>query len=98
MAVAFKTRTASEWEALLDGLGVPASRVRSIGQLLDEGQPSARGLLHEVAVGERDTLVQLPGIGFRLNGDSLGPERPPHKVGQDDDRWLSRGSELGRDA
>ena len=85
----FKTRTAAEWEESLDELGVPASRVRSIGEVLREGQPAARGLLHEVAVGDRGTLVQLPSIGFRLNGDSLAPDRPPREVGQDNDRWLN---------
>lgn len=85
---AFAMRTAAEWEELLDGHGVPASRVRSIGELLNEGQPAARGLLHEVEVGDQATPVQLPAVGFRLNGDSLGPVTPPHTVGQDNERWL----------
>ena len=88
---AFLTRTAAEWEQQLDELGVPASRVRSIGQLLDEGQPAARELLHGVAVGDESTPIQLPAIGFRLNGDSLGPRRSPHTLGQDNDRWLNGG-------
>ena len=87
---AFRTRTAAEWEVLLDAAGVPASRVRSIGEVLREGQPAARELLHELPVGARGTPVQLPAIGFRLNGDALAPTRPPRLVGQDNDRWLSR--------
>ena len=86
---AFLTRTAAEWEQRFDELGVPASRVRSIGQVLAEGQPAARGLLHELAVGDEGTPVQLPGVGFRLNGDSLGPRKAPHKIGQDNERWLN---------
>ncbi|MDP2328448.1 MAG: CoA transferase [Dehalococcoidia bacterium] len=84
---AFKARTAAEWEALLDEAGVPASRVRSIGELLAEGQPAARELLHELPVGENHTLVQVPAIGFRLNGNSLAPTRPPRRVGQDNAHW-----------
>ena len=53
-------------------------------------QPAARELLHELPVGAHDTPVQLPAIGFRLNGDALAPTRPPRLVGQDNDRWLSR--------
>lgn len=84
---AFQTRTAAEWETLFDAEGVPASRVRSIGELIAEGQPSARELLHELPVGEHGTPVQMPAIGFRLNGDSLGPRRPPRRVGEDNARW-----------
>ncbi len=44
-------RSAQEWEQILDKLGVPASRVRSLDELLDEGQPAARQLLSEVHLG-----------------------------------------------
>jgi len=88
---AFRTRTAAEWEVLLDAAVVPAARVRSIGEVLREGQPAARDLLHELPVGARGTPVQLPAIGFRLNGDALGPTRPPRTVGQDNARWLAGG-------
>ncbi len=87
--IAFRARTAAEWEEIFDREGVPAARVRSIGELLREGQPAARDLLHELPVGEHATPVQLPAIGFRLNGDSLAPTRPPRRVGEDNDRWLS---------
>ena len=80
--------TAMQWEALLDAAGVPASRVRSIGELLAEGQPQARQLLAEVAVGADDTAVSLPSIGFRLNENSLQPRCPPRKNGADNDKYL----------
>jgi crotonobetainyl-CoA:carnitine CoA-transferase CaiB-like acyl-CoA transferase len=85
----FMTKPAEHWEILLDEAGVPASRVRTINELLSEGQPAARGLLTELKVGDADTPLQLPGIGFRLNGDSLTPQRAPRKVGADNDKWLS---------
>jgi len=84
----FMTKPARHWETLLDEAGVPASRVRTINELLTEGQPAARGLLTELKVGDVDTPLKLPGIGFRLNGDSLTPQRAPRKVGADNDKWL----------
>lgn len=86
----FATDTAAHWEARLVGAGVPVSRVRTLSEVIDEGQPAARGLLHEIEVGADATPVQVPGIGFRLNGDSLGPRRAPRPVGSDNHTWLPR--------
>ena len=82
-------RSAAEWETLLDQVGVPASRVRSLGEVLAEGQPEARDLLRQLPVGTQDTAVSLPAIGFRLNGDSLQPTRAPHKSGYDNHKYLN---------
>ena len=87
----FSTDTADNWETALDKLGVPASRIRTLGEVLAEGQPVARGLLTEIKVGADDTPVQLPGIGFKLNGHHLPPERPPRPAGADNNKWLGGG-------
>ena len=89
MENAFRHRSAAEWEALCDQAGVPASRVRSVGEVLAEGQPEARDLLRELSVGTRGTPVSLPGIGFRLNGDSLQPQQAPRISGQDNAKYLT---------
>ena len=89
MENAFRDRSAAEWEALCDQAGVPASRVRSVGEVLAEGQPEARDLLRELTVGTRGTPVSLPGIGFRLNGDSLQPQQAPRISGQDNAKYLT---------
>ena len=86
---AFQRRGAAEWETLLDQAGVPASRVRSLGEVLAEGQPNARDLLRQLPVGTQNTTVSLPAIGFRLNGDSLQPTRAPRKNGHDNDKYLT---------
>jgi crotonobetainyl-CoA:carnitine CoA-transferase CaiB-like acyl-CoA transferase len=91
MIEAFSTDTATSWEDRLVARSVPASRVRKLSEVISEGQPAARGLLHEVAVGTEGMPVQLPGIGFLLNGDSLGPREAPRPVGSDNDTWLRRG-------
>ena len=85
----FRHRSAAEWETLLDQAGVPASRVRSVGEVLAEGQPESRDLLRELPVGTRATSVSLPAIGFRLNGDSLQPQQPPRNSGQDNNKYLT---------
>ena len=85
----FRHRSAAEWETLLDQAGVPASRVRSVGEVLAEGQPESRDLLRELPVGTRAISVSLPAIGFRLNGDSLQPQQAPRNSGQDNDKYLT---------
>jgi len=85
---AFAADTAASWEERLAAKGVPASRVRKLSEVIADGQPAARGLLHEIAVGTAATPVQVPGIGFQLNGDSLGPRRAPRPVGADNKKWL----------
>ena len=89
MENAFRHRSAAEWETLCDQAGVRASRVRSVGEVLAEGQPEARDLLRELSVGTRGTPVSLPGIGFRLNGDSLQPQQAPRISGQDNAKYLT---------
>ena len=85
----FLTKSAQDWEVMLDQAGVPSSRVRTLKEVMSEGQPEARSLLGELKVGDAQIATRLPAIGFRLNGDSLLPERPPRKVGEDNERYLS---------
>ena len=84
----FVTKTAAEWEVLLDTAGVPASRVRKLSETLAEGQPQARGLLHTIKVGSKATPISLPGVGFKLNGESLVPNDAPRFVGADNAKWV----------
>jgi crotonobetainyl-CoA:carnitine CoA-transferase CaiB-like acyl-CoA transferase len=84
----FATKSAAEWETILDAAGVPASRVRKLSETLAEGQPQARELLHTLAVGEQGTQVSLPSVGFKLNGESPRPTKPPRPVGADNPTWL----------
>lgn len=88
MIEAFSADNAASWEDQLVAHSVPASRVRKLSEVINEGQPAARGLLHEILVGSEATPVQVPGIGFQLNGDSLGPRKAPRAVGSDNDTWL----------
>ncbi len=87
-AEVFVSKSAVQWEILLDAAGVPASRVRKLSETLAEGQPQARELLQTLAVGEQQTPVALPSVGFKLNGASPGPINPPRPVGADNAKWL----------
>ena len=80
-------RSAAEWEHILDGLGVPASRVRSMDELIAEGQPAARGLLSDVEVAGR--TVSLPTTGFKVNDEVPGPVAAPRPLGADTESILT---------
>ena len=82
----FLKDTAIHWEMILEDVGVPASRVRTIGEVLDEGQLASRELLAEIEVANNP--VKLPGIGFKLNGHSLVPQRAPKMAGADNKKWI----------
>ena len=90
MSTAFREKTAQEWEKIFDLLGVPASAVRTINELIEEGQPDARELISRLPVGSNNRKVALPAIGFKMNGISLSPDQPPKGVGEDNLKWLQR--------
>lgn len=79
-------KSAADWESILDERSVPAARVRSLDELLSEGQPEARGLLTDVQVAGHQ--VQLPTMGFKVNGEVPGPIEPPHQLGADNEAVL----------
>ena len=68
MSTAFRQKTAQEWEKIFDLLGVPASAVRTINELIEEGQPDARELISRLPVGSNNRKVAFPAIGFKMNG------------------------------
>lgn len=83
----FLLQPAAQWEAQLDKVGVPASRVRQLSETLAEGQLQARGMLQSLPVGAEQTEVALPGVGFRMNGQSLVPNSAPRRAGADTPHW-----------
>ena len=83
----FLLQPAAQWEAQLDKVGVPASRVRQLSETLAEGQLQARGMLQSLPVGAEQTEVALPGVGFRMNGQSLVPNSAPCRAGSDTPHW-----------
>lgn len=80
------TRTAAEWEDLLNAAHVPAARVRTLDEALTHPQFAARQVIQKVeANGE---TMRLPVAGFRMNGTDISPSGPPHGYGADTDAVL----------
>jgi crotonobetainyl-CoA:carnitine CoA-transferase CaiB-like acyl-CoA transferase len=91
---ALMTRAALEWETLLNELGVPAGRVRTVPECLADEQIAARGLFHTFPAAEtglaRDFKVPLAPFRFEHGGPKA--DTPPRPVGADTDAILK---ELG---
>ncbi len=86
MAERFASRSAAEWEELLNGVNIPAARVRGLAEVTSEGHAQARGILQAVpdpAQGDPSKTTQLPGLGVRINGVMPGPSAMPPSVGSD---------------
>lgn len=89
-------RTAAQWETELNMIGVPAQRVRDLGQALDLAQTAAPTYLTATDAGLPGApCVTVPLSPFRF--DHHGPQlrSPPPRLGQDTDAVLT---ELGLEA
>ena len=84
-----KSRSAAEWEAVLNDAGVPAGQVLSVPQILDHEQVKGRGFVVSIA--------DVPGLGkpahvsrggFMVNGEGARPSAPPPPLGAHTDAWL----------
>jgi crotonobetainyl-CoA:carnitine CoA-transferase CaiB-like acyl-CoA transferase len=74
--------SAAAWEARLNAAGVPAGRVLTIPEVLDEPQVRDRDLLHrfEEVPGTDRPLTVLRG-GFLVDGVAPAPAMPPPRLG-----------------
>ncbi|WP_193183339.1 CaiB/BaiF CoA transferase family protein [Nisaea sediminum] len=96
----FRTRTADDWESILENADVPAARVRSLDETLTEPQIAARGLLCQMDLEGHDSAIHVPSLSFRANGESVSPQMPPPVLGADTEYVLRdlgiEGTELQR--
>ncbi|WP_406623291.1 CaiB/BaiF CoA transferase family protein [Acidovorax sp. SDU_ACID1] len=92
LRAAFAGRSAGEMEARLNAAGVPAARVRRLGEFLDEAR--ATGALAPVRYGVEGAGVDTPGLGFRLGGCEPAPQTPAPALGE---RGRALLQELGMD-
>ena len=87
------TRSADEWEGILNAAGVPAARIRTPAEILQHPQVTGRGVLHtfkNVKGVERDvTVLSTP---FRLAHDGPTLNSPPPLIGEHSEAILG---ELG---
>jgi crotonobetainyl-CoA:carnitine CoA-transferase CaiB-like acyl-CoA transferase len=77
-----RTRSASEWEALLIERGVPCGKVNTIREALEQPQAAAREMcLAFTDVGGR--VVSVAGSPVRFAGEAAFAQRPPVARGAD---------------
>lgn len=76
-----RMRSAADWAAELNALGVPAGPVLSVPEVLESAQVAGRGLIAEVECGgEALPLVASPIVA---DGARSGPDAGPPRLGQD---------------
>ena len=73
----FADRATEEWEGLLLASGVPAGRIRGVGEALRSGPARTRRVDHPTA-----GAVDLVGPPFELEDAMLGAPTPPPLLGQ----------------
>jgi crotonobetainyl-CoA:carnitine CoA-transferase CaiB-like acyl-CoA transferase len=73
----FVGRSADEWERLLLAAGVPAGKIRGVGEALRTGQARTRRVDHPTGA-----TVELVGPPFELKSANLGAWTPPPLLGQ----------------
>ena len=81
---ALQSRSAAEWESLLNAQGVPAGRILTIPQILAHPQIAARDLVQELAMdGAGIDTVKVVRAGYTLADSQPGARCPPPLLGAD---------------
>lgn len=83
LEAALQSKSASEWETILNRIGIPAGRILSVPAALENEQISERALLrtmHEVPGLDRSITVTRS--GFKLSGGDPDIPSPPPSLGQ----------------
>lgn len=88
------TRSAAEWETLMAKVRLPAVRVRTLDEILDDPHVATRGVEQKMTDPVSGKVLSVPTVGFKWNGQTLGPNRMPPRLGADADSVLA---ELGLD-
>lgn len=86
---------AAEWETILSAQHVPAVKVRTLPETLADPHVVARGVQQQVIDPVSGRPIAVPSIGFKWNGQAIGPKQPPSRLGGDTDTVLA---ELGLSA
>lgn len=89
---AFAQRSAADMEMRLNAVGVPAARVRKLGEFLDEAQGSAHIDLVPAVYTQARGEVRTPGLGFRYRFDGTPGGAGAPSLGRDTHALLT---ELG---
>jgi CoA:oxalate CoA-transferase len=80
---ALAARSAEEWEATLNGVGVPAGRVLAIAEALALEQVRSRGLVGRIdSVRELGRPLHLVRAGYSTDEDGPALHSPPPRLGE----------------
>jgi len=90
---AFAQRSARDMEGQLNAAGVPAARVRKLGEFLDEVQDGSRLPLPIRHYPQGDRTVRTPGIGFKYLGEDAPRREGAPSLGQHTETLLRELSE-----
>jgi len=80
---AFAQRSAADMESRLNAVGVPAARVRRLGEFLDEATAGEGAALAPAVFAQGDAQVRTPGLGFRFRHDGGPSPRGAPALGAD---------------
>lgn len=93
LEAALAARTAAEWEPLLAAAGVPAARVLTVPEALDQGQVAARGFVHTLPFPDgRERPLRVLGSPVHVGDEAVGPRTGPPLLGEHTEELLT---ELG---
>lgn len=83
------SKTALEWEELLNDIGVPAARILTVPAALSLPQLSGRDFLHDLDFpGDPDRVLTVMGNGVLFDGASLPPRTRPPLLGEHNEAIL----------
>jgi len=80
---AFALRSATEMEVRLNSVGVPAARVRKLGEFLDEVEVGGGVKLPPCSHAQGASQVRTPGLGFRYRDEGEAVPVGAPSLGQD---------------
>ncbi|RLV50355.1 CoA transferase [Nocardioides mangrovicus] len=84
---ALSTRDAAVWEKELSAVGVPAARILTVAQAVEQEQLAHRRFFHDVPFpGDADRVVRTSGNGVLVDGRPLHPQGPPPTLGEHNDQ------------
>lgn len=90
LETALATRTAAEWEPILNKVGVPAGRVLTVPEALDLPQIRQRGLVQDLPKAQGlDRSLSVTRGGFKVDGQDPRAACPPPALGQHTDEILT---------
>lgn len=84
-----RTRPAAKWEAELNAQGIPAGRILTLPEALEQARAAGQIAQFNLPSGRRAETFRT---GIKMNGRALSVDQPPPELGADTDDILS---ELG---